>query len=332
MSVNTDQVIQILPLPDNTFINGNKVTITGLKDRGIAKYAPNGDYEISASSYASGDKQPYAICNEDEQDFWQCDFKSNPNYKEGQYSQYTKNPYTGGNTPSSYQGGGYSGNTWTTPVGTNNVVQVRGEWIQVHIPYKAYIQQYSIRTPTYTQHNTFPRKFMLAASQNGTEWVQLDQRNLRDDDVPTGADIKKSFDINSPEKYSYFRLIVMGMGPNMETIKINEFGLFGTTMIAVNPRTVSETFVTLKRSSELSEDVNQKATYDGINMYDKQYAKYNLPNVEQDKQKPENKQLETETKPKEDTKENNGIITVAMLPVIMASVLTGIIVYRMVRK
>jgi len=61
MSVNTDQVIQILPLPDNTFINGNKVTITGLKDRGIAKYAPNGDYEITASSYASGDKQPYAI-------------------------------------------------------------------------------------------------------------------------------------------------------------------------------------------------------------------------------------------------------------------------------
>jgi len=173
---------------------------------------------------------------------------------------------------------------------------------------------------------------MLAASQNGTEWVQLDQRNLRDDDVPTGADIKKSFDINSPEKYSYFRLIIMGMGPNMETIKINEFGLFGTTVIAVNPRTVSETFVTLKRSSELSDDVNQKTTYDGINMYDKQYAKYNLPTVEPDKQKPENKQLETETKPKEDTKENNGIITVAMLPVIMASVLTGIIVYRMVRK
>jgi hypothetical protein len=271
MPVNTDQVVQILPLPDDTPMSSNKQVITGIDDRGIVKYTPNGTYEITASSYASESTKPYVIANATE-DYWECDFKDNPN------SKYKQNPYTEstGKILSSYQGGG-TDYLWTTPVGSSKIINVRGEWIQLHIPYKAYIQRYGIRTPTYTQFNTFPRNFMLVASNDGNAWIQLDQRNLKETDMPTGAIITKSFDINSPEKYSYFRLIVMGMGPGIKTLKINELIMFGTTMISTNENALKpEPFVTLSRSFELKDAAKSNAMYDGINTYDRQYGKYSL--------------------------------------------------------
>ena len=53
MQVNADPVIRILPLPDYKFMNSKSQAITGIDDRGIAKYTPNGTYEITASSNAS---------------------------------------------------------------------------------------------------------------------------------------------------------------------------------------------------------------------------------------------------------------------------------------
>jgi hypothetical protein len=334
MQVNADPVIRILPLPDYKFMNGKSQVITEIDDKGIAKYTPNGTYEITASSHASIDTQPYVIANDNDQDFWQCGFANNPNYVAGANSQYTENPYTGGSTPSSYQGGGKD-STWSTPVGSSKIVNVRGEWIQLRIPYKAFIQQYGIQTPTYTQYNTFPRKFMLVASNDGTAWTQLDQRNLKDAEVPKGESIKKMFDINSPEKYSYFRLIVMGMGPFMETVKINEFTLFGTTMVSANPKAIdgespvkTESFVTLKRSSELQVGGQSNASYDGINMYDRQYGKYNLDaNIGSNNKVPaQDDKLETKI---------NSIVDADYLlktSIITCILLTGVFIYKIMRK
>ena len=334
MPVNADPVVRILPLPDDTIMNSNKQVITGIEDKGIAKYTPNGSYEITASSHASRDTQPYVIANENDQDFWQCGFANNPNFVAGANSQYTQNPYTGGSTPSSYQGGGKD-NTWSTPVGTNKIVNVRGEWIQLRIPYKAFIQQYGIRTPTFTQHTTFPRKFMLVASNDGMAWTQLDQRNLKDTELPKGESIQKMFDINSREKYSYFRLIVMGMGPFMDTVKINELTLFGTTMVSANPKAIdgespvkSESFVTLKRSSELHEGGQSNASYDGINMYDRQYGKYSLDTnvVSTHKVPPHEDKLETKI---------NSIVDPEYLlktSIGACILLTGVFIYKLIRK
>jgi hypothetical protein len=334
MQVNADQVVRILPLPDDTFMNSKSQVITGIDDKGIAKYSPNGLYEITASSQGSIDNQPYVIANDNDQDFWQCGFANNPNYVAGATSQYTQDPYTGGSTPSSYQGGGKD-NTWTTPVGSDKIINVRGEWIQLRIPYKAFIQQYGIRTPTYTQYNTFPRKFMLVASNDGTAWTQLDQRNLKESELPTGAIIKKSFDINSPEKYSYFRLIVMGMGPFVETVKISELMLFGTTMVSANPNALngqssvkSEPFVTLNRSVELNAAEQSNASYDGINMYDRQYGKYNLdPNVATN-------QIVSLHGNKLETKINSIVSPDYLLKtsIITCILLTGVFFYKIMRK
>ena len=334
MQVNAEPVVRILPLPDDKFMNSKSEVITGIDDKGIAKYSPNGPYEITASSHASKDTQPYVIANNNDQDFWQCGFKENPNHVAGAGLQYTQNPYTGGSTPSSYQGGGKD-NTWSTPVGSTNIVNVRGEWIQLRIPYKAFIQQYGVRTPTYTQYNTFPRKFMLVASNDGMVWTQLDQRNLKDAELPKGESIKKLFDINSPEKYSYFRLIVMGMGPFMETIKINELSLFGTTMVSANPTTINgqspvktEPFVTLNRSTELHVGGQSNASYDGINMYDRQYGKYNLDaNIGSTQKVPVHEDnLET--------KKNNIVDPEYLLKtsIFTCILLTGVFIYKIIRK
>lgn len=334
MQVNADPVIRILPLPDDNFMNGKSQAINGIDDKGIAKYSPNGLYEITASSHASRDTEPYVIANDDDQDFWQCGFANNPNFVAGTNSQYTQNPYTGGSTPSSYQGGGKD-NTWSTPVGSTNIVNVRGEWIQLRIPYKAFIQQYGVRTPTYTQYNTFPRKFMLVASNDGMAWTQLDQRNLKDTEIPKGESIKKMFDINSSEKYSYFRLIIMGMGPYIETVKINEFTLFGTTMVSANPNAINgqspvktEPFVTLNRSIELNAAEKSNVSYDGINMYDRQYGKYNLDtNVVSTHKVPLHEDnLETKI---------NSIVNPDYLlktSVITCILLTGVFFYKIMRK
>lgn len=295
MSGNNELVVRVLPLPEDKFMNSGKQVISGISDRGIANYTPNGLYEITASSNAGGGTQPFVIANDQEQDYWQCDYKNNPNFIDSTYPEYTQNPYTGGNETSPYQGGGDPGNKWSTPVGNNRIIDVRGEWIQVHIPYKVYIQQYSIQTPTFEQYNTFPYKFMLVGSNDGTTWIQIDQKNLKTTDLPTGANTKKTYDINSAEKYSYFRLIIIGMGPHMDTVKIQELVLYGTTMILVNPNTTPETFVTLNRSVGLHDKASSNILYNSINLYEPQYGKYTLDKQLSDNEKQIKQVNETNT-------------------------------------
>jgi hypothetical protein len=168
----------------------------------------------------------------------------------------------------------------------------------------------------------------LAASNDGTAWIQLDQRNLKEKDVPTGAIITKSFDINSPEKYSYFRLIVMGMGPGIKTIKINELMLFGTTMISTNENALNqEPFVTLSRSFELNDAEKSNAMYDGINMYDRQYGKYSLDaNVGSANKENARDNVQSELN-------NSTVLEYALKTSILAGILlTGVFFYKIIRR
>jgi len=266
--------ITIMPLPNNKYMESNKQLINGIDETGILNYSPNGEYEITASSYASNDTQPYNICNQDTRDYWECDFKSNPNFIGGKYDQYTQNAYNAGVQFSPYQGGGSSKNTWTTTIGKNN--NIRGEWLQVRIPYNVYLTSYSIETPQYSRNNTFPMKFVLVASNDGNNWVQLDQQNLNVNQLPSGRYIKQTFPVVTVDRYSYFRLIFSQMGPDINTVKISQFGLFGKTILEpkINRK---ETFITLSRSIEVTDKLitDSNLPYSGINLYDKQYAQYN---------------------------------------------------------
>ena len=63
------------------------------------------------------------------------------------------------------------------------------------------------------------------------------------------------------------------MGPNMDKVRINEFGLHGTTMVTHNKNTKSDTFITLSRCNEIAEEDDIVTSYAGINMFDRQYGR-----------------------------------------------------------
>lgn len=317
MPTNKVEEITIVPLSDKTF-TGTITEISGVADKGIVKYTPNGKYVITSSS---GSETAHNAFNNDNK-FWECNNKEN--------GGYSKNPYTGdASQDSAYVGGGSDNNTFSTPITSSpskRTAPMRGEWIQIHIPYQAYIQSYRIKTPDGT-YNTFPRKFIFAGSNDGTTWTQLDQRNLQNE----GLTKEKMFDINTTDKYSYFRLIINGMGPNMSTVKIQEIQLVGTTMITTNPK--ADTFITLTRSIEINDECNNNRSYDGINMYGKQYAKYDNYAIQPVENNQNNKSdLDINTQRQREHQNNQHIIYLTQSSIVAGLVLTAAFIYTLIRN
>jgi hypothetical protein len=213
--------IKIVPIKDETknekydFTNN---TLT-LSDNIIEKnflYDHTGDYVVTSSTcmYDKTDKKyanygPFtAFNNEPKQTYFLCDMCGNPQKDSATlpYPAYTQNPYAygfdGGVCP--YQGGGALLNTWSTLI---NGLPIRGEWLQIQIPDSAsiYLFKYKISVPdNWSEPISFPKKFVVVGSNNGNDWHFLDQRNLTDE-PERGV---QEFNINSPDRFSYFRLIV----------------------------------------------------------------------------------------------------------------------------
>ena len=231
----TNQMIQILPLPGNIKFTSNSQLVSGITtSTHDATYTPNGQYIITASSYASDSTQPYNAFNENEVSGWQTDFSGNTNYNvnTNSHPQYVQNPYNEGN-PSTYQGGGTTTNTWVTTVGDANQKQtyVKGEWIQIQLPYSIHLFRYSLLTPPYTDSSTFPVKFMIVGSNDGNTWNYVDFRNTTTEGVPPIASHPfKLYNINTTQKYSYFRLILSEMSGKIPYVRLNQWNLWGITV------------------------------------------------------------------------------------------------------
>lgn len=316
MPTNRVEEITIVPLSDTKKFTGTTTEISGVADKGIVKYTPNGKYVITSSS--GGDNAHNAFNNDDKH--WECNNKEN--------GGYAQNPYTGGIDDSAYVGGGRD-NTFSTPITSSHskrTAPMRGEWIQIHIPYQAYIQSYRIKTPEGTD-NTFPRKFVFAGSNDENTWTQLDQRNLKNEGITN----EKMFNINTTDKYSYFRLIINGMGPKMSTVRIKEIQLVGTTMITTNPN--ADTFITLTRSIEINNECNNNRSYEGINMYDKQYAKYDnfaIQPVENDQNNKND--LDINTQRQIEDRNNQNTIYLTQSSIVAGVVLTAAFIYTLIRN
>jgi hypothetical protein len=231
----TNQMIQILPLPGNIKFTSNSQLVSGITtSTHDATYTPNGQYIITASSYASDSTQPYNAFNENEVSGWQTDFSGNTNYNvnTNSHPQYIQNPYNEG-TPSTYQGGGTTTNTWVTTVGDANQKQtyVKGEWIQIQLPYSIHLFRYSLLTPPYTESSTFPVKFMIVGSNDGKTWQHVDFRNTTSEGVPPIASHPfKLYNINTTQKYSYFRMIFSEMSGKIPYVRLNQWNLWGITV------------------------------------------------------------------------------------------------------
>lgn len=270
----TSTIVQATPIP-NKVLTSMTSTISNVKNYSITGYEPNGIYEVKTSSYYNDTTQGFNAFNDNTQ-YWECDNINNPNYQPGKksYPQYTQKTY-GGDVPSSYLGGGAENNrnTWVTKVGPNaNKTDLKGEWIQIKLPYKIYLTKYSITTPTFSGYNTFPVKFTLVGSNDGETWDYLDQQLINKDQLPRGNMPMKTFFVTSYIKYTYFRLIVNVMPDFVNRLRINTIKLFGTPILDDIP--TSETFTTLKRSIDVHTNKCCDKKIDGADLYRPTYSTY----------------------------------------------------------
>ena len=178
------------------------------------------------------------------------------------YPKYTQNPYAYAfSGPGTYQGGGAAKNSWSTPI---NGSSISGEWIQIKLPDTAgiFLFKYTILVPNnWRESISFPKKFIVAGSNDGVSWDFVDQQNLsKEPDV--GSQIPIEFNLNSSKKYIYFRLIVTEIFEKHEGVfAIKQWGIYGMPSQMVNRDVV----------------YNEEST-DGFTNMDGQYEPYSISN------------------------------------------------------
>lgn len=244
----TPNIIQIIPLPDKKVLLDETTEITGIDNKGIDSYTPNGTYKVTASSYASNSTLHYMAFNGSDDNYWQCDYKGSPEpVIPKNYPTYTTDPFNGKN-PSTYQGGGAQTNTWTTTVGT---VSLLGEWLQIQLPYSIFLYNYTIKTPQFTDKSTFPKRFTVLGSIDGSVWDYVDQQNVKTSVSNTKP--SRLYNINTTKAYSYYRLVISEMPDEAKSVKINQWNLNGVTTLTPNPSyKTNESFITLSRWMDVS--------------------------------------------------------------------------------
>ena len=267
-------IIRAIPLPQNGYLSSMETTINGSEQTSMVGYKPYGKYVVKTSSYYSSDTFGFNAFNDD-LSYWECDNMNNPNTKPGEkkYPKYTQKTYSG-ISPSSYLGGGNEKNTWITNVGSEEQkVDIRGEWIQLEIPYRIYLTKFSVATPTFSKDNTYPVKFTLVSSNDGENWDYVEQQYINSLDLPSGNSPSRMFDVSSYNNYSYFRFIFTEMPPSMDKVRINAIQLHGTTEL-----NKLESFATLNRSLDESCKRSNKSstttTLSGADLYRPSYSEY----------------------------------------------------------
>jgi|UniRef100_A0A6C0IQ84 hypothetical protein len=238
----TQPVLKVVPLPNNKKFETNNSTISGLKQSGT--YLPNGNYELSCSSRSNVKRDAYHTFNDDKK-YWESDYRGNPTYTplNASYPEYIQSAYTG-NYPSAYRGGGRKENTFITKMGLeNNVNEIKGEWVQVKIPYNIYLKSYIIEVPVSSQSNKFPKEFIVAGSNNGDDWEAIHTKTMSSDFKGT----KEQFEFTYPKKFTYFRLIITKMQGPIDRVQLSNWSLFGNTVLVSKKEDDKEAFVSLGR-------------------------------------------------------------------------------------
>ena len=270
-------IIQAIPIPNIT-LKSMESGQSGIDDKSIDGYQPNGKYVIKTSSYYNDNTLGFNAFNANTNTYWECDNVNNNNYINGSrsYNKYNQSPYSG-ITPSSYLGGDPTdkSNTWITKVGPNdNKTDIPGEWIEIKLPYKIYLTSYSITTPTFEATNTFPKKFTLVSSTDGESWEYVDQQLIHNNKLPTKSSPTKTFSVTSYNKFQYFRLIITQAGDNLSRLRINTIKLNGTPHLDSVPM---ETFSTLQRSVDGFTNKYKKVNdyqVQGADLYRPTYSNY----------------------------------------------------------
>ena len=117
-------------------------------------------------------------------------------------------------------GGGYIGST-TTTVGDT---QYAGDWLQIQMPAPVVLSSYAL----YTRSDILargPKSFVIAGSNDGSTWVNLDLRT----DVTNWSTSGFTFKLSRPAApYFYFRIIVLANNGD-PWLSLGEWTLYGQT-------------------------------------------------------------------------------------------------------
>lgn len=325
-------IIQAIPIPGKTLLSMDSV-ISGIDNKSVEGYAPNGKYEIKTSSRYSDSTYGFNAFNDNENTYWECDNIDNPNFQNNKttYPQYTQKTYSG-IIPSTYLGGGAEDNknTWITNVGpSENKTEIEGEWIQIKLPYQIYLTSYSITTPTFSAYNTFPSKFTLVASNDGETWDYIDQQYINKDNLPSGNSPMKVFGITTYNKYSCYRIIVTEMPDNTHKLRINMIKLIGTPILNEIPS--SEAFTTLYRSidgfTNRYNKRNDNKTVEGADFYRPTYSNYH--NIKQIERKEDTKLKESVLL---DKMKNNAEDVLLYTGIFTGVFITGLFIHNMIKR
>ena len=247
-------LLKVVPLPEKRIFESNNSTITGLSQSGT--YLPNGNYTLSCSSSSNVDNTAYRAFNNNKR-YWESNYKGNPSYNtlNSSYPDYTQSAYTG-RYPSAYRGGGKKMNTFFTKIGLDkNINEVKGEWLQIKIPYQIFLKNYSIEVPSSSRSNGFPKEFIVAGSNDGDNWEALHTKTMPSEFNGT----KQQFEFVYPKKFSHFRLIITKLQGPLEKVQISNWSLFGNTVLISNQEDNQESFVSLGRCLDCTRNTDNSS-------------------------------------------------------------------------
>ena len=172
----------------------------------------NGYYYITSSSISDESHNPYHVFNDSLDNFWQ-----------------SKNSFNNAN-PSSIK---TENTNLITEVQLNydnkssmyKNHKIEGEWIQIKLPYKVILSNYSISIPLLNSNKI--RKFFVVGSNDGMNWVLLDSRDLFENNLDING---ITYSVSLLQKFSFFRLIISELFSG-ENVGISQWKLFGDKSI-----------------------------------------------------------------------------------------------------
>lgn len=261
--MNSANLITISPIPEN--FNSNINNITQFSGDNSFK---NGAYVASSSSYSDENSLAFNAFNQNSTSCW-----ISSNIGSNGTPKYITGPYNGV-VPSTYIGGGSQKTTFKTIVDGKNIF---GEWLQLEIPYKICLLNYSILCCLSKTKNSsvfIPRIFYLVGSNDGIKWDFIDHRYLTV--APTNLSEALNYNINTPVMYRYFRLIIKQLFTGSYA-QICQFNMKGYRRIITNS---AEPFVTEKNISKnsipthLAEIMNNSLNFKPFNTINNSYSKF----------------------------------------------------------
>jgi len=187
-----------------TALNSLDVTAGPTNLQVVGSSYGNGTYVVSADSIYSSLYQPWKVFNDVTTDYWVA----------GSSRYFTTSPYAAKE--------GYASTTVSNTL-------YNGSYLQIQMPNSIILQSYQIMAT-----DGAPNAWVIAGSANGVSWSLIDSRL-----AITGwsSGVFKAFSVsNNRTSYAYYRIIVLNLVDNWNTVVLTEMRLFGDAVSSHYPK------------------------------------------------------------------------------------------------